>query len=255
MATKTLPGMMPMIINLKPRLGGKNNSGVGVDSNGNEYVVKKGKAVGIAEFVGAAVCDALSVRCTRPHVVQLPSITGYEYCYGSAIEKALHTFNRYDLNIWSQVLPQTSNTTVFSTVLAIDLCIGNDDRHEDNWLVADKNVAAGIHEYEVIAMDFSNSWPVCHPPHEPRSHSSINTWSVTKDWSKMGIDFDQMSYRKACSQLGNLDAPWLRNILTPLISIWLSPAELLMYSKWWSAQWNKQVLDVIYCLESDGDWT
>lgn len=134
-----LPGFYPEIKKVKPKIGGVDNIGIGVDQGGVEYVLKAGSKVCIAEFVGAACCDAVGVPCARPVIVQRKHLfKPTEFLVGSEFVPGLLMFNMRDIREWRQVVATLSNAVAFSGVLAVDLAVGNDDRHQDNWLVKDR---------------------------------------------------------------------------------------------------------------------
>jgi hypothetical protein len=250
-----LPGIYPEIINLKPKIGGNNNLGVGVDSNGKEYVLKTGNSVCVAEFIGAAVCAALAIPHCTPTIVCRTDLFGRrQHLFGSAIEPEVHRFDMASPLEWAGVTAEMCDTTMFSLVLAVDLCIGNDDRHAGNWIVRTKGPANGMPHHQLMAMDFSNSWPTAHPPHRPRAHPSRNTWHILRYWPAMGIAFDELGFRAACAKITLLDGAWLKAVLDPMVTIWLTTDQRDLLCDWWQHHLKDQVIDVIYSLEPDGEW-
>lgn len=253
-ASDLVPGMYPYIRKLKPKIGGKNNLGVGVDTDGREYVLKRGRLLCVAEFVGSSLCGVVGAPCCSPAIVCMPTMGGgLEYLYGSVIEDGLLAFDRTSIKAWSAVVPTLEDAGAFSSILAVDLAIGNDDRHADNWLVKIKSSAPTL-TTSLVSIDFSNSWPVCRPPHHPRRQPSINTMHIVKHWHLMGITFAHSGFRRACAKIGGLNETWLLSILNPMVGIWLSEAERDELGTWWRAHWRSQVIDTIHSLESDGDW-
>ena len=248
-----IPGTYPIIRQLKPKLGGANNLGVGVDTQGNEYVLKTGDRLCVAEFIGAALCKVVGIPHCIPNIVCRHTIDGkLEYLFASSIEKGLHFFDQNSIIEWYGVSAQLRDQNIFSVVLALDLAIGNDDRHPTNWLVRAPTAVQA--EHELLAMDFSNSWPLCHPPHHPRQQPSINTLSVTKHWENMGIMFTLDTFRKTCATISCLDDRWLYSVLNPMVNIWLTSDTQHTLCQWWSQNWQSQVIEVIHSLETDGDW-
>lgn len=254
-ATSHLPGIYPVIVKLKPKIGGKNNLGVGVDQDGGEYVLKRGPALCIAEFVGAALCKTLGVPHCQPNIVQhQPFGRPPELVFGSALEPGKHTFDQSNPDAWLAVTAVLENPHTFSTVLAADLAIGNDDRHADNWLIKNLPPGASAANFLLMGMDFSNAWPTTHPPHHPLKHPSINTWDLTRHWQTIGITFERSHFYRACARIGSLDAHWLHSVLQPLVGVWMTPVQQDAWCLWWASHWRDQVIDVIHSLESDGGW-
>lgn len=250
--TQYAPGFYPYIRKLKPRIGGRNNLGVGEDTNGNEYVLKRGPLLCVAEFVGASLCAAAEIPCCSPTIVCMHNMDGVmEHLYGAVLEPNLIQFDRRSILAWGKVVPDLRDQSMFSSTLAVDLSIGNDDRHADNWLVQQD---ALNDKHKLISIDFSNSWPACHPPHHPLRHPSANTMSIVKHWRYMGISFAKGRFHQACAKISSLDDSWLQSKLAPMVGVWLSEADCDELTGWWRKSWKSQVIDTIYCLETDGDW-
>jgi hypothetical protein len=251
-----LPGFYPEIKKVKPKIGGVDNIGIGVDQGGVEYVLKAGSKVCIAEFVGAACCDAVGVPCARPVIVQRKHlIKPTELLVGSEFVPGLLMFNMRDISEWRQVVAALANAAAFSGVLAVDLAVGNDDRHQDNWLVKDRVPGFPVAAPLLMAVDFSRAWPVHHPPQPPRQHQSPNTWNfVSKWWDAIGVTYDKFHFHQACAKMGSLDEDWIRSVLTPMVEVWLNSNEFDALCSWWRVHWREHVIDVIQALEADGDW-
>lgn len=254
-ASSLLPGIYPVITKIKPRIGGNNNLGVGVDSLGREYVLKHGRPIGVAEFIGAAVCSELDVPHCRTAIVTAPQWDGsMQYLFGSVIEADLHKFDQTSIDEWREVVDQLHDPIMFTVMLAVDLCLGNDDRHANNWIVKSKNPDTGADCLKLLAMDFSNAWPAVHPPHHPMRHPSNNTWVITRHWAAIGVAFEAQAFRTTCARIAGLDLAWLQNVLDPLVNIWLTLHERDTLCQWWQSHWRRQVIDAIYSLEPDGEW-
>jgi hypothetical protein len=250
-----IPGVYPHIVNRKPKLGGLRNLGVGVDSAGVEYVLKPGAVVGVAEFVGAGICRELGVpHCLPAIVTWTPLVGGPVHLFGSVIEPAVLKFDQKLVLEWQRVVAEMVNPQTFTEVLAVDLCVGNDDRHAGNWIVREKDPSAGRAHHQLLAMDFGDSWPCVHPPHPPTKHPSRNTWDIPRHWPAMGITFDHDLFRRTCTKISSLQSSWLRSELDVLIGVWLTPAQRDDLCDWWRDHWPRQVIDVIFSLENDGDW-
>lgn len=255
MSTTMIPGEYPQIVKKLPKIGGENNLGVGIDSNGKKYVLKGYARVCVAEFIGAAVCKALGVRHALPHIVKEVDLFGTtRFLFGSAIEPDLLQFDQSSVVEWQAVVAELEVATVFTVILAVDLALGNDDRHATNWLVESKNPAVSRPWHTLISMDFSNAWPTMHPPHHPRRHPSENTWGFTRFWEQIGINYDPSAYKITCAKISSLSGVWLAAELAPLIGVWLEQTEVDCLTAWWGTNWQSHMIDVIAALESDGDW-
>ena len=157
-----------------------------------------------------------------------------------------------NISDWQTVLAMMPKNPFFTQVLAVDLSLGNDDRHQDNWLV--RAPAKTSFQHEMLAMDFSNSWPNCMPPHKPHKHPSPNTWNFVKHWENLGITFDHEHFRSICAKISDLDSTWITATLDPLVGVWLTHLDQQQISGWWDANWQAHIVDVINALEIDGDW-
>ncbi len=249
-----IAGVYPHIVNLKPRLGGANNLGCGVDSMGVEYVLKLPQ-FGPAEFVGAALSRELGVPFCRPAIVTANRLDGsVGHLFGSIVEPDVLKFDMKSFVAWQAVLGEMDNPHTFTDVLVADLALGNDDRHQDNWIVREKNASAGRPKHTLLSVDYSNSWPLFHPAQKPTAHTSPNTWHFTRYWPVIGIPYGQSQFRAACAKISSLDDVWLRQELDALVGVWLTDSQRDLYCQWWRDHWKGQVVDVINSLEPDGDW-
>ena len=254
--SQLIPGVYPEIVKVLPKIGGVNNLGVGVDLSGKEYVLKEHPMIGVAEFVGAAVCRELGLRHPVPNIVKCTNMFGQsQFLFGSAMEKGLHSMNFQSVVDWKNLVPQLESVAVFSVVLAVDLALGNDDRHSENWLVKASHQEEGRPHHDMITMDFSNAWPCAKPPHHPLRHPSQNTWiTAGRFWPAFGIDFDRASYRATCAKISNLSQAWLAGVLEPMLGIWFDQAQFTTMQQWWGSHWKDHMVNVVACLECDGDW-
>lgn len=253
-ASALVAGVYPHIVKLRPKIDGNNNLGFGTDSAGVEYVLKR-PLFGPAEFIGAAVCRELGVPHCRPAIVTAKQLDGTLVpLFGSIVEPYALKFNKKAFAAWQTVLAELDNVHSFSEILAVDLSLGNDDRHQDNWIVRAKDVAAGRAKHVLLAMDYANSWPFFHPAQKPTAHASKNTWEFTRYWSVIGIPYDQGRFRRACAQISALNEAWLRKELDALVGVWLTDSQRDVLCQWWRDHWAAQVIDVINALEPDGDW-
>lgn len=254
--SQLIPGVYPEIVKVLPKIGGNNNLGVGVDLSGNQYVLKDHPGVCVAEFVGAAVCRELGLKHPLPNIVKRTSMFGQsQHLFGSSMVTGLLPMDFRSVADWKSLVPQLESVAIFSVVLAVDLALGNDDRHQDNWLVKAAQPEEGRHHHEMITMDFSNAWPCANPPHHPLRHPSPNTWNLAgRHWPALGIDFDRATYRATCSKIANLSTEWLAKVLQPMLGIWFDQAQFSAMQQWWANHWKDHMLNVVACLECDGDW-
>jgi hypothetical protein len=213
-ASLLVAGVYPHIVNFKPRLDGANNLGRGLDSAGVEYVLKAAQ-FGPAEFVGAAVCRELGVPYCKPAIVTATHLDGtVRHLFGSIVEPQVLKFNMKSFAAWKAILAELDNTHTFTDVLAADLALGNDDRQQDNWIVREKDAAAGRPKHTLLSVDYSNSWPLFHPAQKPTAHRSRNTWQFARYWPIIGIPYGHENFRTACGKISSLDDAWLGRSLT-----------------------------------------
>jgi len=251
--TFPLPGAYPHIINNKPALKvkGRDNLGMGYTQHGEQFLLKEGGLVGIAEFVAAKMCEACGLPVCTPTVVTIERFGQITYIFGSRIEAGLRLFDQSSVLEWQKVTSTCLNPSAFSALFAMDLALGNDDRHWDNWLVQDAMDAQGNPCLRLRAVDFSRGWPLRHPAQHPLHHISQNTWDAFKDWGMLGVQFDQSVFSQTCAKIQSLDAHWLRDrVLGQLTGIFLTSAQADQYCQWWSQHWRAQVDDAIDSLEN-----
>ena len=246
-----LPGAYPHIVTRKPSHDGQDNLGMGYTAHGEQFLLKEGGSLGAAEFVGAAVCEACGLPACLPTVVTIERLGAHEPIFGSRIDLGLHSFDQRNIVQWRNVMAVCSNPSSFSVLLAIDLALGNDDRHWNNWLAQNAVNAYGADCVRLRAMDFSRSWPVRHPAQHPLRHHNIQTWAAVKDWDILGVSFDVRIFHATCAKIGSLNAHWLRaKVLQQLSGVFLTPLEIDNYCLWWSQHWQAQVIDAIDSLEN-----
>lgn len=252
--TLPLPGAYPHIVTRKPSHDGLDNLGMGYTPHGEQFLLKEGGPLGAAEFVGANLCEACGIPACLPTVVTIERLGIHEHIFGSRIDLGLHAFDQTSVAQWQHVMAVCSNPSAFSALLAIDLALGNDDRHWNNWLAQNAVNAHGADCVRLRAMDFSRSWPVRHPAQHPLRHHSPNTWDAIKDWDMLGVSFDLRVFHATCAKIGSLNAHWLRGrVLQQLSGVFLTPAQIDQYCLWWSQHWQAQVIDAIDSLEN-GVW-
>lgn len=227
--------------------------GPGSTQHGESFLLKTGGMVGASEFIGAGLCNACGIPYCTPSVVTLSNISGgIDHVFGSRIELGVKKFDQVSFFAeWQAVIAACTNPSIFSGMLAIDLALGNDDRHWNNWLVQSLNDGTGIDSYCVRAMDFSRGWPIIQPAQLPLHHNSPNTWEAVKCWERLGIVFDQQVFHDACVKIRSLSSSWLRNhVLNQLRGIFLSQAQVDQLCAWWDSCWRTQVIEVIHSIEN-----
>jgi hypothetical protein len=174
-----------------------------------------------------------------------------QHVFGSRMESGAHPFDQTDIAQWHKVLANCSNADAFSALLAVDLVLGNDDRHWNNWLVQLASTPQGTPGYRLRAMDFSRSWPTLHPAQHPLKHRHHNTWAAVKDWPLLGVAFNQQVFFSTCVKISSLPTNWLRNqVLQPIEGVFLNPDSVERYCQWWQNHLQHQVIEAIYSLEN-----
>lgn len=249
----TLTGIYPQIEHLEPLQngGGKDNLGMGYTKYDEQFLIKRGGMLGTAEFIGASVSDACGLPICQPNIVTLDRVDGPANVFGSRIESGVFRFDQSSVASWQDVLQHCCNADAFSALLAVDLVLGNDDRHWNNWLVQRVEDCHGAHTgYRLRAMDFSRSWPTRHPAQHPCKHHSRNTWRSTRDWAVLGASFDLTTFNETCATISRLPPSWLHSIvLRPLIGVFLNEDEADSLVTWWKEQLHTQIIEVIDSIE------
>lgn len=251
--TEPLPGIYPLITNRDPqqKKSGLDNMGMGYTEHGEQFMLKPAGLIGVAEFVGARVSDACGLPACQPTIVTIETPAGYENVFGSRIEAGVHKFDHTSPQAWQAVLKDCQNTSAFSALLAIDLVLGNDDRHWNNWLVQVIPDSTGKDSFRLRAMDFSRSWPTRHPAQHPLRHAHHNTWMATRDWALLGASFDHGTFNATCAKIAGLPTRWLRrSVLADLTGVFLTAAEVDLYCLWWEHHLQAQVIETIHSLEN-----
>lgn len=221
----------PLITKFRPALGGLDNDGIGSTQYGEEYLLKADPSVAVAEFVGASICRKIGIPTPEPTVV----LYNDQKVFGSRLEGGVKTWQETDDLL--ELIKCCDNLQAFSAVLAVDVAIGNIDRHWNNWLYQEKSE----NTISVRAIDFSRSWPTVHPP--ASNHDLVNSrthraWSA---WSYVGISFDQTSADHALDTMHKLDKSWLSDILDSLPGEWYVAHPSSELKDWWEKHWTSQV--------------
>lgn len=224
----------PAIYKYLPRLSGQDNAGIGITKHGERYLLKTDPRVCIAEFVGSALCLACGIPVPEPSIVDFK---GREI-FGSRLESGV-VLPQSEMDVIGQVR-KCENMSIFSAVLAIDLAIGNNDRHWHNWLPQPQEGGSIV----MRAMDFSRAWPTINPPTPFLSMVGKNTEIVWRTWTALGISYDETAALDVCSDIEKLTHHWLGGIFEQLPVDWMvgaSGPELLL---WWERNWRARVDEV-----------
>jgi hypothetical protein len=246
-----LPGIYPHITKHLVKIGGAHNLGPGNTQHGESFLLKTGGLIGAAEFIGASVCNACGIPVCAPAVVTIDHLDRLLHVFGSRMELGLRVFDQRDVAQWQQVIAMCDNPSIFSAVFAIDLALGNDDRHWKNWLVQDFTDDKGADRCRMRALDFSCSWPVYDPAQHPLKHRSINTWLAAKNWEMFGIAFEQQVFFDTCVKMSTLSAQWLRiHVLNQLRGLFITQPQVDQLCNWWDSCWKQQVIEVIHTTEN-----
>jgi hypothetical protein len=252
--TDPIPGIYPLIVRRDPNQtsNGKDNLGMGYTQHGEQFMLKPGRQIGVAEFVGARLADVCGIPACQPTVVTIDDmLRGPQHVFGSRIESGCVEFDVSKVADWQTQMALCTNRDVFSAMLAVDLVLGNDDRHWNNWIVQATQSAAGHAAVRLRALDFSRSWPVDHPPQHPRRHRSNNTWKSTRDWAMLGIEFDRSTFDRTCVKIAALKARWLHDqVLRPITGVFLTQQQCDGYCEWWDGRLRDQVIDTIHMMDT-----
>lgn len=251
-----IPGVYPLITRRDPlqKGGGQDNLGMGYTQHGEQFMLKAGGAVGVAEFVGARIADVCGIPACQPTIVTIEDwANGSQNVFGSRIESGVAAFDQTQPLLWQQVAANCLNPDVFSAMFAIDLVLGNDDRHWYNWIVQGVKDSDGQEKWRLRALDFSRSWPVRHPPQHPLRHHSTRTWEATANWELLGIAFDRGVFDRTCVKIASLHGRWLNDhVLHPLKGVFLTAEEAGAYCRWWDESLQDQIVEAIQTLENGG---
>lgn len=241
--TAPLPGIYPHITNITPanRARGRDYIGLGYTQHDEQFVLKRGGMVGTAEFIGAGLCHLAGIPYCQPTIVTIEHLGQVLTVFGSRIELGIEEFDQTNISAWQNITRQCSNLGAFSALLAIDLALGNDDRHWNNWMVQNGKKPDGSDAYRLRALDFSRAWPVDHPPQHPQNHRSTNTWQSMAEWSLLGVPFVQSDFDNTCTLLSTVSEKWLAGILAPLAGVYIKQHDADALCHWWGANWTTQV--------------
>jgi len=251
-STGLLPGIYPHIVRRDPSQTrtGQDNLGMGYTEHGEHFMLKPAGPVAIAEFIGARISDACGIPACQPNIVTIETINGAKNIFGSRIESGLHKFDQTNITQWNHILSNCLNPNAFSAMLSIDLILGNDDRHFNNWLVQTVPDQAGNENFRLRAVDFSRSWPVKHPAQHPQYHFSENTWAATKYWDVLGVNFDLQTFYETCAKISSIPSTWIRHsVLGQLIGVFLTQAQADEYCDWWKINVQSQIIETIHSIE------
>jgi len=197
-------------------------------------LLKTDPRVCVAEFVGATLCRACGIPVPEPSIVDFKG----RHIFGSRLESGV-TLPKSELDVIDQVT-RCENATIFSAVLAIDLAVGNNDRHWHNWLPQSQE-GGGI---VMRAMDFSRAWPTDHPPLIFPAMRGENTEKVWRAWASLGISYDEAAAFDVCDSLEGLTDQWLKSIFDQLPADWMVGATGPQLLVWWNQNWSIRIRDV-----------
>ncbi|RRJ30813.1 hypothetical protein [Pandoraea apista] len=238
-------GLLPPVIrSYRPMQAGADNAGIGITQHGERYLLKTDPKVCLAEFVGAALCRASEVPCADPTIVNYRGRS----VFGSRLESGVE-LPESELDLIEQV-KKCQNATIFSAVLAIDIALGNNDRHWHNWL-PQRQLNGDVF---LRAVDFSRAWPTYHPPRSFESLRNENTEQAWRQWSALGVVYDHKSASDACEIIKTLSGDWLANLFEQLPVEWMVSAGGPELCDWWAKYWTARVDDSLAFLQS-GAWT
>lgn len=221
---------LPKIKRFFPAQGGLDNAGIGETEFGERYLLKTDPAVCLAEYIGASVCQAVGIPCGQPFVV----VSKGKEVFGSKME--------YGVDIPSsdpeiiQLVKTSTNQSVFSAALAVDVALGNFDRHWNNWLF--QKLPSGI---LARAIDFSRAWPTTQPPMKFADMESENTGKAYSQWPIMNIKYDKIAAKSICARLSKFDYPWLDTLLLDLPLEWKVSPGAPELCKWWQTSWSARL--------------
>jgi hypothetical protein len=231
--TKYSPALLP----------GADSIGIGETRHGERYLLKPKTDVSIAEFIGAAVCKSCGVPVAEPTVVLFRG----RRIFGSRLESGVSVPNT--TSELAEQVKVCQNASIFSAVLAIDLSLGNGDRHWHNWLP--QHQADG--KVFVRTVDFSRGWPTIHPPVDPGKMERSQTADAWRIWPSVGIQYDQQSAFEVCDTMSTLTSPWLSSILADLPTSWFDSQKADALAAWWDGTWETRVAEVKEFL-NNGAW-
>lgn len=236
--------LWPEITKLQRPQKGLDNAGIGHTQAGERYVLKLDPAVCLAEFVGSGLCGILGVPTYEAAVVRFKT----RPVFGGRLESGLER-PATDPEFVSAV-GRVSNASVFSSVLALDLALGNCDRHWDNWLYQDRGGGA----LTARAIDFSRSWPTVAPPPSFASLRGENTHKAWLQWAPLGVKYDAAAFAAACATLSAVPADWLEHRFEGLPVEWMTGPDGPALCQWWRDNWPARV-DSVQAFVDNGAWT
>lgn len=234
----------PVIRKYLPSQSGVDNAGIGITSHGERFLLKTQPDVCLAEFVGASLCRAAGIPSGEPWVVDFKQ----RHVFGSRLESGVELpQSNTDL---LHLLTHCGNATIFSAVLALDLALGNDDRHWHNWLYQVQPTG----EVFLRVIDFSRAWPTAHPPHTFAAIHGRNTHESWRMWAQLGVTYDSTSAEEMCDFLHSVGPEWLGNLFEQLPVEWHVTSSGPELCEWWAQHWQTRVSGVRTFLQS-GAWT
>lgn len=206
--------------------------GIGVARSHQRYVLKIATEQHPLLPATEWLCHSLAfaVDLPMPHwcVCELP--TG-AHCFGSRMEGAVLATQVHPVNLGAYVNPEVMGRT-----FALDMFVGNDDRHPGNWLVTE---TGGVKILRPI--DFSRAmlwrWPLAIPPW-PVASNSQRYWHLAATLQACQNE-DVLAVVKALDSLSQ--AVW-RSIVESVPSEWLADDVRRELVDWWgSTAWRSRL--------------
>ncbi len=199
--------------------------------DGMDYVVKKfdlGGPLRATETICTLIAEAVGVP-TAPHRI-LEDFDG-ELVFGSQIYGDTSPSHAAML---SDDPPSTLALGQISRITSLDLFVGNDDRHLNNYLVRDQNGVSRI-----IAMDFSHTllshWPLPPLPLAETCKTIARGRHLRARWG-----FDVAEAKDCAERLRLLSPEFASQMVKQIPASWLPGTLADDFSAWWS---SKQRLD------------
>ena len=203
-------------------------------SDGHDFAAKwerEGRGLPASEWLGHRLAQACQIA--TPFTATLRY--GGEQGFGSRIEGDVSTWNSLAPSERAIVLAHCSKA--MCGLLALDIFVGNDDRHLNNWLFR-RNLDQ---QWVPLCIDFSRAlfrrgfpsdiWPL--PP--------CNTLS-TIELMKAAGRWDGSSAVFAVEQLQRVTPEVLKHWLTECPALWLPEPERAALTSWWaSSAYHKRI--------------
>lgn len=258
--------ILPLLITqiLPPTNGASADSpGVGVASDGRQYVLKVATADNPMLPATEAFCASLATAC------QLPVAAGAwlefpdngSQCYGSRLEGGVvSTAAPLGMRSLAQEAmkrrwQRCDNRAVASGHYALDLFLFNFDHHLNNWLFQEMNT-----RLEVMGIDYSRAfWVVSRDPAalpapadmlllNPKFERTVTAGRIIRRW----IGFDHETAARTLSILRNVPSAWIANFCQQIPSDWMKDYDRAALEQWWKSPARTARIDAIQQGLNDG---